>query len=137
MILRVLRNEYQDTNPFRMCFLSLVNLRLTQGIIGHCALLNGELLMLIDRALCVLSEGDEMYQILSHFLNPIASLSSEKLIEVVLLFSVAVLGVFSLYLVGFDQGYLLAIFQGHGALTQNLLHELVHDARHVAAFPCH
>ena len=94
-------------------------------------------LMLIDGALCVLSEGDEMYQILSHVLNPIASLPSEKLIQVVLLFSVALLGVFSLYLVGFDQGYLLAIFQGHGALTQNMLHELVHDARHSAAFPCH
>jgi hypothetical protein len=93
--------------------------------------------MLIDGALRVLSGGDEMYQILNHILNPIASLPSEKLIQVVLLFSVAVLGVFSLYLVGFDQGHLLALFQGHGALTQNMLHELVHDARHSAAFPCH
>jgi fatty acid desaturase len=78
-----------------------------------------------------------MYQILSHVLNPVASIPSEKVIQVVLLLSVAMLGVFSLYLVGFDQGYLLAIFQGHGALTQNMLHELVHDARHSAAFPCH
>jgi hypothetical protein len=84
-----------------------------------------------------LSGGDEMYQILSHVLNPLASLSSEKLIQVILLLSFTVLGVFSLYLVGFDQGYLLAIFQGHDAITQNMLHELVHDARHVAAFPCH
>jgi cobalt transporter subunit CbtB len=78
-----------------------------------------------------------MYQILSQVLNPITSLSSEKLIQVLLLLSVAVLGVFSLYLVGFDQGYLFAIFQGHSALTQNMLHELVHDTRHAAAFPCH
>jgi Probable cobalt transporter subunit (CbtB) len=78
-----------------------------------------------------------MYQILSHVLSPARSLPSEKLIEVVLLFSVAVLGIFSLYLVGFDQGYLLAIFQGHSALIQNMLHELVHDTRHAAAFPCH
>jgi hypothetical protein len=78
-----------------------------------------------------------MYQILSQVLYPITSLPSEKLIQMLLLLSVAVLGVFSLYLVGFDQGYLLAIFQGHGALTQNMLHELVHDARHSAAFPCH
>ncbi len=78
-----------------------------------------------------------MYQIRSHVLSPVRSLSSEKLIQVALLFSVTVLGIFSLYLVGFDQGYLLAIFQGHSALTQNMLHELVHDARHAAAFPCH
>jgi hypothetical protein len=78
-----------------------------------------------------------MYQILSQVLYPITSLPSEKLIQMLLLLSVAVLGVFSLYLVGFDQGYLFAIFQGHGALTQNMLHELVHDARHSAAFPCH
>ena len=78
-----------------------------------------------------------MYQILSQVLSPITSISFEKLLPVLLLMSVAVLGVFSLYLVGFDQGYLLAIFQGHSALTQNMLHELVHDVRHVAAFPCH
>jgi hypothetical protein len=88
-------------------------------------------------ALRVLSGGDEMYQILSQVFSPITSISSEKLIHVMLLLSFAVLGVFSLYLVGFDQGYLLAIFQGHGALVQNMLHELVHDARHAAAFPCH
>jgi Probable cobalt transporter subunit (CbtB) len=81
--------------------------------------------------------GEEMYHRLSQVFYPIASLPSEKLIQVLLLLSVAVFGVFSLYLVGFDQGYLLAIFQGHGALTQNMLHELVHDARHSAAFPCH
>ena len=93
--------------------------------------------MLIGRALYALSGGDEMYQILSQVLTPIASISSEKLMHAMLLFSFTVLGVFSLYLVGFDQGYLLMIFQGHNALAQNLFHELVHDARHVAAFPCH
>jgi hypothetical protein len=78
-----------------------------------------------------------MYQMLSQVLNPVTSVPSEKLMNVLLLLGVAVLGVFSLYLVGFDQGYLFAIFQGHGALVQNILHELVHDARHSAAFPCH
>ncbi len=72
-----------------------------------------------------------MYQILNQVLSPIMPIQFEKLT------SVAALGVFSLYLVGFDQGYLLAIFQGHSALTQNMLHELVHDARHAGGFPCH
>jgi len=78
-----------------------------------------------------------MYQILSQVLYPITSIPSEKLMRVLLLLSITVLGVFSLYLVGFDQGHLMAIFQGHSAFTQNMLHELVHDARHSAAFPCH
>ena len=42
-----------------------------------------------------------------------------------------------LYLVGLDQGVLLSVFQGELAFDQNLIHELVHDARHAAAFPCH
>jgi len=78
-----------------------------------------------------------MYQILNQVLSPIMPIQFEKLMSVLLLTSVAALGVFSLYLVGFDQGYLLAIFQGHSALTQNMLHELVHDARHAGGFPCH
>jgi putative cobalt transporter subunit CbtB len=78
-----------------------------------------------------------MNQMLSQILSPIMSIQLEKLMPVLLLISFAVLGVFSLYLVGFDQGYLFAIFQGHSAVTQNMLHELVHDTRHAAGFACH
>jgi hypothetical protein len=49
----------------------------------------------------------------------------------------AVLGLLALYLVGFDQGFLLALFQGHSAYDVNMFHELIHDSRHIAAFPCH
>ena len=48
-----------------------------------------------------------------------------------------VAGLFLLYLVGLDQGLLLSVFQGQLAFDQNLIHELVHDARHSAGFPCH
>jgi hypothetical protein len=44
---------------------------------------------------------------------------------------------FALYVGAVDQGHLLALVQGQVAFDQNLLHELVHDARHVAGFPCH
>jgi hypothetical protein len=47
------------------------------------------------------------------------------------------LGLLALYLVGFDQGFLLSLFQGHTAYQVNMLHELIHDSRHIAAFPCH
>jgi putative cobalt transporter subunit CbtB len=50
---------------------------------------------------------------------------------------VALVGLFMLYLVGLDQGLLLSVVEGRVAFDQNLIHEFVHDARHVAAFPCH
>jgi hypothetical protein len=49
----------------------------------------------------------------------------------------ALVGVVMLYLVGLDQGQLLSVIQGQTAFDQNLIHELVHDARHAAGFPCH
>lgn len=47
------------------------------------------------------------------------------------------LGLFGLYVVGLDQGFLLSLIQGARAFDMNLLHEFFHDARHVASFPCH
>jgi hypothetical protein len=49
----------------------------------------------------------------------------------------AVVGLLALYVVGLDQGHLLSLVQGQTAFDQNLIHEFVHDARHVAGFPCH
>ena len=50
---------------------------------------------------------------------------------------VALLGLFSLYVVALDQGAMLSVVQGDLAYTQNFVHEAVHDARHAAGFPCH
>ena len=47
------------------------------------------------------------------------------------------LGLVALYIVGLDQGQLLSLVQGDIAFAQNLIHEVLHDARHTAAFPCH
>lgn len=54
-----------------------------------------------------------------------------------LLMGTIVLGLAALYVLALDQGFFLSLFQGDLAYQMNLLHELVHDARHVAAFPCH
>lgn len=40
-------------------------------------------------------------------------------------------------LFAFDQGHLLSVMQGQTAFDINFIHELVHDARHAAGFPCH
>jgi hypothetical protein len=54
-----------------------------------------------------------------------------------LLTGTVLLGLFGLYLLALDQGFFLSLFHGDVAFDMNLLHELVHDARHVAGFPCH
>ena len=41
------------------------------------------------------------------------------------------------YLLAVDNGLLLGLVQGKLAFDQNFIHELVHDARHSAGFPCH
>ena len=44
---------------------------------------------------------------------------------------------FGFYVLALDQGWLLSLFQGPQAFDLNFIHELVHDARHAAGFPCH
>ena len=50
---------------------------------------------------------------------------------------VVMLGCFGLYALALDQGFLLSLFQGAPAFDMNFIHELVHDTRHAAGFPCH
>lgn len=43
----------------------------------------------------------------------------------------------AMFAVLFDNGALLAPFLGEAAGTQNYLHALFHDGRHVLGAPCH
>ena len=47
------------------------------------------------------------------------------------------LSLFGFYVLAIDQGWLLSLIQGARAFDLNFIHEAVHDARHVAGFPCH
>lgn len=42
-----------------------------------------------------------------------------------------------LFLIGLDQGQTLSTVWHQAAYQQNMLHEIFHDVRHVAAFACH
>ena len=42
-----------------------------------------------------------------------------------------------LFAVGFDQGHILSLVYGESAFVNQFLHELTHDMRHAAGFPCH
>ena len=44
---------------------------------------------------------------------------------------------FGMFVVGFDQGQLFSIVMGDKAFDDMYLHELFHDMRHAAGFPCH
>ncbi len=62
------------------------------------------------------------------------SKSSVPTLAVVIL---AVIFGFGLFLVGYDQGHLFSIIQGAEAFDDLFIHELTHDMRHAAGFPCH
>ncbi len=49
----------------------------------------------------------------------------------------AVIAIFSIYIVGYDQGQLFSMVQGSEAFDTMWLHEFTHDIRHAAGFPCH
>ena len=42
-----------------------------------------------------------------------------------------------LFVVGFDQGHIFSIVMDETAFNEMLIHELTHDLRHAAGFPCH
>lgn len=51
--------------------------------------------------------------------------------------ALAAIFVFGLFVVGFDQGHILSLAFGDKAFDQMYFHELTHDMRHAAGFPCH
>ena len=44
---------------------------------------------------------------------------------------------FGLFTVGFDQGHIFSVVMGEQAFDEMFMHELTHDMRHAAGFPCH
>ena len=49
----------------------------------------------------------------------------------------AAIFVFGLFVVGYDQGHLFSVIMGESAFEELYIHELTHDMRHAAGFPCH
>ena len=51
--------------------------------------------------------------------------------------ALAVIFAAGLFVVGFDQGHIFSIAFGEQAFDEMFIHELTHDMRHAAGFPCH
>lgn len=64
----------------------------------------------------------------------IVSKSSIPVFAIALL---AAIFVFGLFFVGYDQGHIFSIVLGEQAFADLYIHELTHDMRHAAGFPCH
>ncbi len=44
---------------------------------------------------------------------------------------------FGVFTIGYDQGHFLSLAFGEQAFNDIYIHELTHDMRHSAGFPCH
>ena len=60
-----------------------------------------------------------------------------KTIPKVALAALVTVFIIGLFVVGFDQGQIFSIIYGESAFVDQFLHELTHDMRHAAGFPCH
>ena len=71
---------------------------------------------------------------MSKYVEIVRSRSNPPKAAVILLAFVFAFGLFTM---GFDQGHMFSIIQGADAFDSMYLHELSHDLRHTAGFPCH
>jgi len=63
-----------------------------------------------------------------------------KFVQTIPISALAILVTISMigfFVVGFDQGHLFSLIHGESSFTEQFLHELTHDMRHAAGFPCH
>jgi len=62
------------------------------------------------------------------------SKSGVPILAVAILAAIFAIG---LFVVGYDQGHIFSVIMGEKAFDEMLIHELTHDMRHAAGFPCH
>ncbi|MEX2193542.1 MAG: CbtB domain-containing protein [Nitrosarchaeum sp.] len=62
---------------------------------------------------------------------------SKNGVSVTAIVALAIIFVAGLFVVGFDQGHIFSLVYGEEAFQDLYIHELTHDMRHAAGFPCH
>jgi len=62
---------------------------------------------------------------------------SKSQIPIFAIVVLAVIFAFGLFIVGYDQGHIFSVVLGEQAYEDLYIHELTHDMRHAAGFPCH
>ena len=62
---------------------------------------------------------------------------SKKGVPIMAIVALSVIFAAGLFIVGFDQGHIFSLVYGEQAFEDLYIHELTHDMRHAAGFPCH
>ena len=62
---------------------------------------------------------------------------SKNSVPVIAIVALAIIFAVGLFVVGFDQGHIFSLVYGENAFQELYIHELTHDMRHAAGFPCH
>ena len=62
---------------------------------------------------------------------------SNLLFQKIAILALAIVFAAGLFVVGFDQGHIFSLVYGEQAFIDLTIHELTHDMRHAAGFPCH
>ena len=62
---------------------------------------------------------------------------SKSTVPIAAIVLLAIVFVFGLFFVGYDQGHIFSIVLGEQAFEDLYIHELTHDMRHAVGFPCH
>ena len=62
---------------------------------------------------------------------------SKSTVPKIAILALAIVFAAGLLVVGFDQGHIFSVIQGVDAYEELYIHELTHDMRHAAGFPCH
>ena len=62
---------------------------------------------------------------------------TKKGVPVIAIVALAIVFAAGLFVVGFDQGHIFSVAYGDQAYVDMYIHELTHDMRHAAGFPCH
>ena len=63
--------------------------------------------------------------------------ASKNSVPVIAIMALAIVFASGLFVVGFDQGHIFSLVYGEEAFHDLYIHELTHDMRHAAGFPCH
>lgn len=66
-----------------------------------------------------------------------AIILSKSEVPIFAILLLAVIFATGLFVVGYDQGHIFSVVLGEQAYDDLYIHELTHDMRHAAGFPCH
>ena len=58
-------------------------------------------------------------------------------VPTIAIIALAIIFAAGFFVVGFDQGHIFSLAFGEQAFDEMWIHELTHDMRHAAGFPCH